>query len=141
VNGATLRWGSVQDVVMTLQVSMQHLKVPWQSPVGPVHCPRSISPQIHYQIICSMLFNQLLVVQFWKPFVSRWLRTLILAEDANFKQKARLRSGTTDSDALGPGWGMFVSHVPYLDYVSQFADQKEVSPLVIEYINSYDHTG
>jgi hypothetical protein len=60
-------------------------------------------------------------------YTYRWLYTLILAEDANFKQKSRMRSGKTDLDPLGPGWGTFVSHEPYLNYVSQFADQKEVS--------------
>ncbi|KIL56756.1 hypothetical protein M378DRAFT_57844, partial [Amanita muscaria Koide BX008] len=68
----------------------------------------------------------------WKnePEDRQWLHALILAEDANFKQKARLRSGKTDHDALGPGWGTFVAHKPYLEYVSQFADQNEISHCV-----------
>ena len=56
----------------------------------------------------------------------RWLYTLILAEDANFKQKARLRSGKNVDPPLGPGWGTFVLNKPYLDYVSKFAHQDEV---------------
>ena len=59
----------------------------------------------------------------------RWLYALFLAEDANFKQKSRLRSGKHDEEALGPGWGVFVSNKPYLEYVSQFANQEEVSIL------------
>ena len=56
----------------------------------------------------------------------RWLYTLILAEDANFKQKSRLRSGKNTDPPLGPGWGTFVSSQPYLDYVSKFANQDEI---------------
>ena len=56
----------------------------------------------------------------------RWLYTLILVEDANFKQKARLRSGKNVDLPLGPGWGTFILNKPYLDYVSKFACQDEV---------------
>ena len=59
---------------------------------------------------------------------------LILAEDANFKQKAWLWSGKTDNDALGPGWGTFMSNKPYLDYISQFANQDEVSSASLNWI-------
>ena len=68
----------------------------------------------------------------------RWLYTLILAEDANFKQKSRLRSGKSDQEALGPGWGTFVSHEPYLNHVSQFASQNEVSNCY-NYRDDLDH--
>lgn len=52
--------------------------------------------------------------------------SLFIAEDANFKQKAQLRSDTDKDPPLGPGWGTFVENQPYLRYVSQFADQDEV---------------
>ena len=60
----------------------------------------------------------------------RWLYTLFLAQDANFKQKSRLRSGKRDEVALGPGWGTFVLNKPYLEYVSQFANQEEVRSIL-----------
>ena len=50
----------------------------------------------------------------------RWLYALFLAEDANFKQKAQLRSDSNKDPPLGPGWGTFVENKPYLEYVSQF---------------------
>lgn len=56
----------------------------------------------------------------------RWLYTLFLAEDANFKQKAQLRSDTNKDPPLGPGWGTFVENMAYLEYVSQFAGRDEV---------------
>lgn len=57
----------------------------------------------------------------------RWLYALFLAEDANFKQKAQLRSDNNKDPPLGPGWGTFVENQAYLGYVSQFVDQDEVS--------------
>jgi len=57
----------------------------------------------------------------------RWLYALFLAEDANFKQKAQLRSDINKDPPLGPGWGTFVENEAYLGYVSQFAGQDEVS--------------
>jgi hypothetical protein len=56
----------------------------------------------------------------------RWLYALFLAEDANFKQKAQLRSNDTKDPPLGPGWGTFVENKAYLGYVSQFVDRDEV---------------
>ena len=56
----------------------------------------------------------------------RWLYALFLAEDANFKQKAQLRSNVDKDPPLGPGWGTFVENKAYLGYVSQFVDWDEV---------------
>jgi hypothetical protein len=50
-----------------------------------------------------------------------------LAEDANFKQKARLRSDVTKDPPLGPGWGTFVENRAYIEYVAQAANADEVS--------------
>src|SRR5207302_157284 len=55
-----------------------------------------------------------------------WLYVLPVAIDANFRQKARMRPSNHEDKPLGPGWGTFVENGPYLDYVSQFADQDEV---------------
>lgn len=40
-----------------------------------------------------------------------------------------MRSGKHDEEALGPGWGAWVSSKPYLEYVSKFANQEEVGIL------------
>jgi hypothetical protein len=61
--------------------------------------------------------------------VFRWLYNLILAEDANFKQKARLRSDVARDPPLGPGWGTFVENHAYIDYVAQAANAEEVRVL------------
>ena len=71
----------------------------------------------------------------------RWLYALLLAEDANFKQKSRLRPGKHDEEALGPGWGTFVSNKPYLNYVSQFANQEEVGILWFTTLLAHSNVG
>ena len=60
-------------------------------------------------------------------YVFRWLYCLILAEDANFKQKARLRSDVTRDPPLGPGWGTFVENLAYIKYVAEATNADEVS--------------
>ena len=61
----------------------------------------------------------------------RWLYSLILAEDANFKQKSRLRSCDSRDPALGPGWATFVNDDAYHDHLSKQADVDEVCDLVL----------
>ena len=56
----------------------------------------------------------------------RWLYGLILQEDANFKQKSRLRSSDNRDPALGPGWATFVAGDAYFDHLSKYIDPEEV---------------
>ncbi|KAF4582638.1 hypothetical protein EYR40_002561 [Pleurotus pulmonarius] len=56
----------------------------------------------------------------------RWLYGLILQEDANFKQKSRLRSADNRDPALGPGWATFVAGDTYFDHLSKYVDPEEV---------------
>jgi len=60
----------------------------------------------------------------------RWLYALILSEDANFKQKAQLRSDNAKDPPLGPSWGTFVENEAYLKHVAQYTDQDEVTSSV-----------
>lgn len=60
----------------------------------------------------------------------RWIYGLILAEDANFKQKARLRSNNMKDPPLGPGWATFVHNDAYLEHLAKYIDQDEVRGLV-----------
>ncbi|KAJ8697360.1 hypothetical protein PTI98_004170 [Pleurotus ostreatus] len=60
----------------------------------------------------------------------RWLYGLLLQEDANFKQKNRLRSTDNRDPALGPGWATFVSEEPYFAHLSSYVDQEEINHCV-----------
>jgi hypothetical protein len=60
----------------------------------------------------------------------RWLYSLIIAEDANFKQKSRLRSSDEKDPALGPGWATFVNSQVYQDHLATHGNQEEISHCV-----------
>ncbi|KAF4580325.1 hypothetical protein EYR38_003220, partial [Pleurotus pulmonarius] len=64
------------------------------------------------------------------PSNTRWLYGLLLQEDANFKQKNRLRSTDGRDPALGPGWATFVAEVPYFAHLSNYVDQEEINHCV-----------
>lgn len=61
----------------------------------------------------------------------RWLYGLILVEDANFKQKARLRSKDDRDPALGPGWATFVANEAYLNHLATYVHQDEVNLCIL----------
>jgi hypothetical protein len=54
----------------------------------------------------------------------RFLYTLFLAVDANFKLKNKER-GIKDFE-LDPGWGCYVESSPYFQHLENYADQPEV---------------
>ena len=54
----------------------------------------------------------------------RFLYTLFLAFDANFKLKSKDR-GITDVE-LAPGWGCFVEEKKYQEHLANYVDQPEV---------------
>ncbi|KAK7032539.1 hypothetical protein VNI00_012937 [Paramarasmius palmivorus] len=64
------------------------------------------------------------------PANRRWLYTLILAMDANFKQKARSRPKDKLDETLGPGWGCVVDHDSYMALVNARRHADEISHCV-----------
>ncbi|KAJ8076143.1 hypothetical protein PM082_022128 [Marasmius tenuissimus] len=54
------------------------------------------------------------------PADDRFLYTLFLSEDANFKQKARSRPNNRRDPALEPGWGSFVPNNIYMAEVGKY---------------------
>ncbi|KAK7051669.1 hypothetical protein VNI00_004648 [Paramarasmius palmivorus] len=60
----------------------------------------------------------------------RWIYNLLLATDANFKQKARARANDSRDPPLGPGWGCTLDHEPYLKVMASHASQEEISHCV-----------
>jgi hypothetical protein len=70
---------------------------------------------------------------FFRPSSSAsfsWLYSLLLAEDANFKQKSRYRSSNVKDPALGPGWVTFVNNDVYLNHLSKHTDVDEINHCV-----------
>jgi hypothetical protein len=56
----------------------------------------------------------------------RWLYSLILAIDANFRLKLKNR-GIKNDPPLGDGWGHWAPNGPYKEYINTYGWQEEVS--------------
>ena len=57
----------------------------------------------------------------------RWLYSLFLAVDANFRLKLKERK--IEDPEIGSGWAYFVENDRYIEHVSQTTDDTEVSEL------------
>ena len=55
----------------------------------------------------------------------RWLYTLFLMMDANFKLKGKNR-GLKDVELM-PGWGPYVEETAYQNFIANYVDEPEVS--------------
>jgi hypothetical protein len=50
----------------------------------------------------------------------------MVAMDANFRLKSRLRGSKNKEPILGLGWGYFMNNGPYLDFIKDYVDKDEV---------------
>ncbi|KAG6912525.1 hypothetical protein DXG01_014015 [Tephrocybe rancida] len=64
------------------------------------------------------------------PAELSWLYQLILSQDANFRLKNRLHSSDDKDPSLGPGFAYFVASNEYLEHLSKYVDQDEISHCV-----------
>jgi hypothetical protein len=55
---------------------------------------------------------------------------LIVAMDANFRLRSKLRAASTKDPSMGLGLAYFVDHQPYAEFIKGYVDQDEVSPLL-----------
>ncbi|KAJ7106120.1 hypothetical protein C8R43DRAFT_963449 [Mycena crocata] len=60
----------------------------------------------------------------------RFLYMLILAMDANFRMKSRLRKNARMDNPLGPGLGYLVEGEPYADFLKDYIGEKDVSTCI-----------
>jgi hypothetical protein len=51
---------------------------------------------------------------------------LVVAMDANYRLKSRLRGTINKEPTLGLGWAYFVNNGPYSDFIKDYVDQEEV---------------
>ncbi|KAJ6449029.1 hypothetical protein C8R47DRAFT_999334 [Mycena vitilis] len=59
-----------------------------------------------------------------------YLYRLIIAVDANFKLKNRIRANERDDPSLGPGWGAFVEPTRYKDHLRRYVPEADVSTCI-----------
>ncbi|KAJ7169399.1 hypothetical protein B0H12DRAFT_1246922 [Mycena haematopus] len=57
----------------------------------------------------------------------RFLYMLLVAVDANFKLKNRMRGNEHPDPSLGPGWGYFVEPKKYRKHIKNYVPEKDVS--------------
>ncbi|KAJ7846654.1 hypothetical protein B0H13DRAFT_2238871 [Mycena leptocephala] len=60
----------------------------------------------------------------------KFLYMLLLAVDANFKLKNRMRANEKDDPSLGPGWGAFVEPQAYREHLSKYVAEKDISSCI-----------
>ncbi|KAJ7027839.1 hypothetical protein C8F04DRAFT_1212338 [Mycena alexandri] len=59
-----------------------------------------------------------------------FLYMLLLAMDANFRLKSRLRANEHDDPPLGDEWGYFVEEAPYKEHLRGYVAEKDVSTCI-----------
>ncbi|KAJ7178324.1 hypothetical protein C8R43DRAFT_871505 [Mycena crocata] len=60
----------------------------------------------------------------------RFLYMLLLAVDANFKLKNRMRTNEIDDPSLGPGWGYWVEPRRYRKHLKKYVAEKDISTCI-----------
>ncbi|KAK7000623.1 CxC2 domain-containing protein [Favolaschia claudopus] len=60
----------------------------------------------------------------------QFLYMLILAADANFRLRNRIRVNEIDDPSLGPGWGYWVEPESYREHLKNYVQEKEVSTCI-----------
>ncbi|KAJ7102966.1 hypothetical protein C8R43DRAFT_1141089 [Mycena crocata] len=59
-----------------------------------------------------------------------YMYRLLLALDANFKLKNRIRANERDDPSLGPGWGAFVEPNSYKEHLVNYVAEKDISTCI-----------
>ncbi|KAJ6503118.1 hypothetical protein DFH09DRAFT_1252002 [Mycena vulgaris] len=60
----------------------------------------------------------------------QFLYMLLLAVDANFRLKNRMRANEIDDPSLGPGWGYWVEPTGYKEHVKKYVNEKDISTCI-----------
>ncbi|KAJ7819725.1 hypothetical protein B0H13DRAFT_1661205 [Mycena leptocephala] len=66
----------------------------------------------------------------WKDVAPNFLYMLLLALDANFRLKNRLRANEHEDPSLGPGLGYFVAQGAYKEHLRNYVAEKDVSSCI-----------
>ncbi|KAJ7123795.1 hypothetical protein C8R43DRAFT_1135846 [Mycena crocata] len=60
----------------------------------------------------------------------KYLYMLLLAVDANFRLKNRMRTNEIDDPSLGPGWGYWVEPRKYNRHIKKYINEKDISTCI-----------
>nr|GAT46263.1 predicted protein [Mycena chlorophos] len=64
------------------------------------------------------------------PEALAYLHALILAIDANFRMKNRIRPNKQQNTTLGPGLGFFVNPAPYKTHINRYTSERDFSTCI-----------
>jgi hypothetical protein len=59
-------------------------------------------------------------------FLASWIYMLMVAMDANFRLRSKLRAALAKDPTLGSGLSYCVDYLPYSDFIKNYVDQDEV---------------
>ncbi|KAJ7175314.1 hypothetical protein C8R46DRAFT_1213798 [Mycena filopes] len=80
-------------------------------------------------VICwTCPFDGRNLVPGWRDVAEKY--RLILALDANFKLKNRIRKNEREDPSLGPGWGAFVEPTQYKEHIRGYVAENDVSSCI-----------
>ncbi|KAK6980521.1 CxC2 domain-containing protein [Favolaschia claudopus] len=60
----------------------------------------------------------------------QFLYMLLLAVDANFRLKNRMRANELEDPSLGPGWGYWVEPETYKEHLTHYVNEKDISTCI-----------
>ncbi|KAJ7483696.1 hypothetical protein B0H11DRAFT_1723311 [Mycena galericulata] len=66
----------------------------------------------------------------WRDVDPKFLYMLMIALDANFKLKNRLRANEHFDPSLGPGWGAFVEPTEYREHLKNYVRENDISTCI-----------
>jgi hypothetical protein len=61
--------------------------------------------------------------------MDNFIKRVIVALDANFRLKNRMRPNEHPDPSLGPGWGYFVEPESYREHLKNYVAEKDVRTL------------
>jgi hypothetical protein len=82
---------------------------------------REVAPAYRYVVSVAFEEGQGLTAR------RRFLYMLIVAMDANFRLRNRMRANEIDDPSLGPGWGCWVDSTAYRDHIKNYVPESDVS--------------
>ncbi|KAJ7617990.1 hypothetical protein FB45DRAFT_756044 [Roridomyces roridus] len=81
-------------------------------------------------VLCWPCPQQGNLAEGWRDVDTNFLYSLLLALDANFRLKNRIRANEKDDPSLGPGQSYFVESEPYKEHLRNYVAEKDVSSCI-----------
>ncbi|KAL0576182.1 hypothetical protein V5O48_005799 [Marasmius crinis-equi] len=117
-------------VLQRMLIQWRHLKMLKRGGRGHVDDGVATTGEGELAILCpSCPRPEINLVEGWEtaPLHKRFLYSLMLCVDFNFRLKGQLVSSWTRDPGLGDGWSYFVPRKPYEEYIKKHVNEEDVS--------------